>query len=374
MHGSSIGYLSPPIATPLQRWLDSLGFKNSALFRAEATANYELLRIEDKTFTRIRDASPTLLSAIAKLQWPIFRITVPTKAFGIIPHFAIVAHEIGHALHDRVTWDLTGFDNEVQQLLARISAKIGRPLSFQDQRTLQKIFLGWFQELASDAFALLLTGPAIFFSLCDFFQLLGNGYGLSQTHPANDLRRKAVFQQLEDTTTGLSFVEVFERHTEHKLDETINSGILIPTPATADIFNDLRGGGADDGTAAIMSELHASMPLLVPIIYTQARDHLTATAPQTIYTSKQFDADLASHLKPMLAVIPPIESLVGLKTIPTDFSSILNVGWATLLTKLDEFRIVTDENREWERMEALHSLLEKAVELSEVKRLWESAQ
>jgi hypothetical protein len=247
-------------------------------------------------------------------------------------------------------------------------------LSIQDQRTLQKIFLSWFQELASDAFALLLTGPAIFFSLCDFFQLLGNGYGLCPTHPANDLRRGAVFRQLEDSTNGISFVKVFERHTGQKLDETFNSGILIPAPTTADIFNDARGGGADDGAAAIMSELHGSMSHLVPIIYSQARDHLIRTAPQAIYDSNQYDDDLTRHLKPMLAVIPPIESLVGGKTVPTDFASILNVGWVTLLTKLDEFRIVTDGNGTWERMEALHSLLEKAVELSEVKRLWESAQ
>jgi hypothetical protein len=373
MQGSSIAHLSPPIAAPLQRWLDSLGFKNSALFRAEATANYELLRIEDKTFTRIREATSTLTSAINNLKWPIFRITVPTKAFGIIPHFAIVAHEIGHALCDRVIWDLSGFAVEEQKLVARISSKTGAPITAQHQGTLQKVFLSWFQELASDAFAFLLTGPAIFFSLCDFFQLLGNGYGLCQTHPANDLRRRAVFQQLIDASAGPSFAEIFERHTGEPLVETFNSGILIPTPTTAEIWNDVRGTGADDATAAIMSELHGSMPHLLSIIYTQARSHLIATAPIAIYTVEQYDADLTSHLKPMLAAIPPIESASGDGTVPTDFASILNVGWATLLTKLDDFRIATDGNDYWERMEALHNLLEKAVELSEVKRLWESA-
>lgn len=373
MYGSSIAFLSPPIATPLQRWLDTLGFKNSSLFRSEATANYELLRIEDKPFTRIREANPTLTSAIKNLNWPIFRITVPTKAFGIIPHFAIVAHEIGHALYDRVIWDLSGFAGEEQQLLARVSSRTGAALTPQLQRTLQKVFLSWFQELAADAFAFLITGPAIFFSLCDFFQLLGNGYGLCQTHPANDLRRSAVFRQLEDASSGRSFAQVFERHTREHLDETFNSGILIPTPSTAEISNDLRGAGADDGTAAVMAELHSSMPYLIPIIYTQARNHLITTAPSAIYTVEQYDADLTSHLQPMLAAIPPIESPSGEITVPTDFACILNIGWATLLTKLAEFRIATNENDNWERMEALHSLLEKAVELSEVKRLWESA-
>ncbi len=75
----------------------------------------------------------------------------------------------------------------------------------------------------------------------------------------------------------------------------------------------------------------------------------------------------------MLAAIPPIEYRVDAQTIPAHFETILNVGWVTLLTKFDEFRVSTDGNTNWERMEVLQSLLEKAVELSEVKRLWESA-
>lgn len=372
MHGSSIAHLSPPIATPFQRWLDTLGFSNTAIFRAETVANYELFRQDEKPFTRIRNPAPSLVAAIGALKWPLFRITLPTKGFAIIPHFAIVAHEIGHALCDRVNWDLSAFVPEEKPLIDRVEAKIGHALTPESQTFLQKAFLHWFQELASDAFAFLLTGPAIFFSLCDFFQLLGNGYGLSYTHPANDLRRRAIFKHITDLDSGSSFATVFHKHTGFQLDETFNSGILIATPSKSDIWSDVRAGGATDYAAAILSELHESAELLIPIIYKQAREHLLAVAPATIYTPQTYDEDLGSHLKPMLAAVPPIESAQGANLVAARFSSILNVGWVTLLTKFDEFRIADEGQGNWERMEVLHSLLEKAVELSEVKRLWES--
>lgn len=375
MQGSSIAHLSPPITTPFQRWLDTLGFPNTAVFRAETVANYELFRQDEKLFTRIRDPAPSLVTAIGALKWPLFRITLPTKGFAIIPHFAIVAHEIGHALCDRVNWDLSAFAPEQKPLVDRVEAKTGHPLTPESRAFLQKVFLHWFHELASDAFAFLLTGPAIFFSLCDFFQLLGNGYGLSTTHPANDLRRRAIYKQLTEEISGSSFASVFQKHTGHQLDETFNSGILIPTPAKPDIWSDIKNSGASDFSAAILSELHESADLLVPIIYKQAREHLLAVAPETIYTPQTYDEDLEVHLKPMLAAIPPIESAQGdtHTQVAAQFSSILNIGWAVLLTKFDDFRVAGEGGENWERMEVLHSLLEKAVELSEIKRLWESA-
>lgn len=254
----------------------------------------------------------------------------------------------------------------------RVEAKVGRQLTPESLTTFQKVFLHWFHELASDAFAFLLTGPAIFFSLCDFFQLLGNGYGLSFTHPANDLRRRAIYRQLTDASSGMSFAAVFNKHTGLQLEETFNSGILIPTPPKADIFSDIKNSGAEDFSAAIVSELHESVDVLIPIIYTQARNHLLAVASQTIYTPQTYDLDLEAHLKAMLAAIPPIEAAQGNAHIAAQFSSILNIGWVTLLAKFDDFRLTADGTENWERMEVLHSLLEKAVELSEVKRLWES--
>jgi hypothetical protein len=358
---------------PLQRWLDDLGFKNSTFFRAETVANYELFRFDEKVFTRIRNPSAGMTAAINAINWPLLRITVPSKAFAILPHFAIVAHEIGHAICERVNWDLSGFQPTEQLLIGRISARLSTtPLSAQSVGILQQIFISWFHELASDAFAALLTGPAIYFSLCDFFQLLNNGYGLCSTHPANDLRRTALSQELTNNASGESYADVFHRHTGKVLTENFNSGILVSTPNKVDIYNDLRSIVVDHTSAVIMSELHESMAFLIPTIYAQARGYLQNSAPHSIYSPAQYELDLSTHLEPMLGAIPPIEAPVAGTNAASEFATILNVGWATLLTKLGDFRVVPDGATDGDRLETLHSLLEKAVELSEVKRLWEA--
>ncbi len=93
-----------------------------------------------------------------------------------------------------------------------------------------------------------------------------------------------------------------------------------------------------------------------------------------IYTVDKYDKDLAAHIRPMLLAIPPIESGVKLtERQAAAFASILNVGWAVLLTKLGDLQVrVGDDPLQAERLEKLHGLLLKAVELSEARRAWES--
>jgi hypothetical protein len=53
-------------------------------------------------------------------------------------------------------------------------------------------------------------------------------------------------------------------------------------------------------------------------------------------------------------------------------ASILNIGWATLLTRLDRIpdKGGTAGLSDARRFDQLHQLLLKAVELSEARRLW----
>ena len=112
MEGSSLQELPYPIVYPLQRWFDTLEIKNKIIFRAELVANYELLEVTSEHFLRIKEQfrSATLNAAIEKIEWPLLRVTVPSKAFSSISHMAIVAHEIGHALYKEIAWTKLGAD------------------------------------------------------------------------------------------------------------------------------------------------------------------------------------------------------------------------------------------------------------------------
>lgn len=379
LRGAGTDELPYPLVPPFQRWLHALGLDNTAIFRAEAVANYELVKISASNFKRIRDPSRSLQDAIGQITWPLLRITVPSKAFAIIPHFAIVAHEIGHALVERVPWDIAAFARaEEKNLFNRVALRLGQ--STLDRSTSEILFASfgsWFQELASDAIAHYLTGPAIFFSFADFAQLLGGGYGSSVTHPPHDLRRRILYRQLKKGG-GRGFAAVFRKYGGVALSEDFNSPLLAKTPSADEVFKDALSGALrrvyDRQTAAVVAELHSSIGALTQYIYPQAEQYLRSSAPKLIYTPANFAADLKHHLAPMLAAIPPVERRVGRsKQGPTDFASILNVGWVTLLTKLGKLRVATENDTERDRLESLHGLLLKAVELSEIRREWEAA-
>src|SRR5260370_26844418 len=70
------------------------------------------------------------------------------------------------------------------------------------------------------------------------------------------------------------------------------------------------------------------------IVYSHVHQYLKDNAPDALYSSDRYDLDLTNHLQVMLGAVPPIEagSLEHGKT-PTDFATILHVGWAVLLTK-----------------------------------------
>lgn len=235
------------------------------------------------------------------------------------------------------------------------------------------MFSRWFEEIASDFVAFCVTGPAIFFSLSDFFQLVGGGYGLSDTHPSSHLRRKLLFSNLQHGGDE-SFCAVFQRYTDLALSEDFNSPLLMETPPKEKLFPELVSKFNDPGPAAVLSELHDFMPLVSPLIFTQVMEFFNKNAPQAIYTPTMYQRDLQMHLSAMLAAIPPIEAGHKLnERIPTDFSSIINVGWVALLTKLPELRVKTSEDPFGaEKLERLHGLLLKAVELAEARRRWDN--
>lgn len=375
MRGATAADLPYPIARPLQRWFDQVGVDRDAFFRAEAVVNYEIRPQPQREFNGIKNQSPSLQKAIADIKWPVLRVTVPAKAFGILPHYAIVAHEIGHALYPKITWNITPDPQALAALIQGIRTRLNVTVLNANARTLlQKTYLSWVEELAADAIAFRLTGPAAFFSLGEFFELLSGGYGLGIYHPANDLRRKILFDRIS-AGQGLTFADIFRKHTGQELTEDFNSSLLVATPDKNQIFLDLYATYSDTEVAAVLSELHDFIPSIVDQIYVRVDDHLQTNAADAIYSVSRFNDDLTKHLEAMLVAIPPIEDRVqGALPLPTEFASILNVGWVVLLTKLRELRVKTRsaDALSYEKLERLHGLILKAVELSEARRQWEA--
>lgn len=378
MRGSSIEDIAYPVVPGLQTWFTNLGIQNDTFFRAELVANYELKTFIEDEFKSLRGKSDSLQKAIDDINWPIYRVTVPSGAYAILPHLSIVAHELGHALYKNINWDLTDFNtHELGNLRTRIATRIGTtlPLDPQVENALKQTFSNWFEELAADAFAFFLTGPAIFFALSDFSQLLGGGYGISHSHPTHTLRRKILFDEL-NKDDGASFAAIFRSYTGLNLTEDFNSVLLLPAPDTDTVYNALIRdvNGYNPRFCAVMAELHDSMQRVEQVVYDGVRTYMRDHAPEAIYTPQKYRNDLKEHFHAMLAAIPPVERGQDLgQKESVDLSSILNIGWTTLLAKLGELRVRTESDSFDElKLERLNGLLLKALELSYAKRQWDS--
>jgi hypothetical protein len=373
MSGADVSELPYPLVRPLQRWFDNLGLSQDTLFRTELVENYELRKFDRAIFSGIRDPAPSLVDAINKTKWPMLRVTVPGRAMGIIPHFAIVAHEIGHAMMPQI--DLNPVRAVVRSETAAIMGRLATLGVSSPTRPvfLQEVLLSWIEEFAADAFAGFLTGPAAFFSLSEFLQLARH-HGICDTHPSNELRRGALFREM--ATGSPSFGDVFKKHTGIELIAEINSSLIVAAPAEAEIMQDMIDDGHTREESAAIAALHGSMDRIAQATYGSVRAFLNQNVSNLIYTASTYDADLTNHLPALLAAIPPIENGLEItQRTPCDFASIINVGWVVLLTKLDELRVRTKtvDMLGPEKVERLHDLLLKAVELSEARREWESA-
>ena len=381
LEGAGIDDLPYSVIQPLQRWFDDLKIDGDTFFRAKMDINYEVESIDEKHFKRIRNPSNALSNAIAAISWPIHRITVPKKAFSILPHFAIVAHEFGHLLYDKTSWNddiANHFKKEEKNLIKRIRIRLSKSvLTKEDIKEYNKILARWCEELAADAFAVTLTGPAIFFAVSDFFQLFANSHGLSKAYPANEFRRGVLFKQMLYKKNSESFAEIFNEFTGQELTVKFNSE-LVSTPSSDELFTELsKNKDYTKTAAAIIAELNTSISEVVEVIYQNVRDYIQKNVPKSLYSAEIYRKDMKDHFEGMLNAIPPIESGNSLSERKSaNFSSILNIGWAVLLTKLPELKLRTDEMEDFgaEKLERLHDLLLKAVELSEAKIIWEEVK
>jgi hypothetical protein len=93
------------------------------------------------------------------------------------------------------------------------------------------------------------------------------------------------------------------------------------------------------------------------------------------YPAEQYAEDLRLHLENLRNVIPPFETPGELTTRrPTDLATIMNVGWflAAFCPATLRVRNAGESGRHGQLLTVLDDLILKAIELSEIQRLWVS--
>lgn len=372
MAGSDADHIPHQVVAPFQRWVNALGITNTIFFRAEHEANYELWSIE-YDIDNINGATDSLRRAGKSIKWPLLRVTVPDQALGMLPHFAVVAHELGHAIEDRIQVEFGKYDVQWQEFINRLVARIGS-VSADDILDSKEILSDWITEVKSDALGFHISGPAFFFALAGFLEISGHGYGVSETHPPSETRLRLLTEHL--AAGDMSFSDVYRDELGIILEFDMLSPNVLRLPADDILFAELSTAiGAKH--AAICVSLIPFVNHIASDIYKSVRRYLRVSRRgQMIYSPAQLELDLQRHLDALCALIPPIEFESNGTRQATSLASILNVGWATLLAKLDNIPPALDGrgDRAASRMERLNELLLKAVELSEARRLWDDHQ
>ncbi len=372
LDGADADQIPHQIVKPFQRWVDGLGISNTIFFRADHVANYELARFHlDKSLYSVNNPAPSLIAALKAVEWPFMRLTVPSQALGMLPHFAIVGHELGHAIQDNIvlpsgTLDLTPFHTTLDARLMKecIVRTIDTDLMAQE------VLTSWAQEFKSDAVGLLVAGPAFFFALGGFFEIAGGGYGISPSHPPSELRRQLVLARLRAGSPSHS--DVFEEVTALRIEEDINSPHVERLPDHDTLFSDLKTKYGTEHAAICVAMLTIAEPM-GDALFTAAEVVLKRDSAAMLYAPNRLRADLEDHLEPLCALIPPIERRDGATVEATSLAGSLNVGWAALLTRLDRIKVDIAPNGDPDtpKMEKLHELLLKGVELAEARMTWD---
>ena len=372
--GADAGQIPHQIVAPFQRWVKDLGITNTIFFRAEHLPNYELATFDyGKEVARINKPSTSLIESTSKIDWPVLRVTVPGQAMGMLPHFAVVGHELGHAIQDRIIIDMAKHALADAACIKAIDARLRANSSFfgTDERVRASgILLNWINEIKADAVGHYLSGPAFFFAICGLLELSGRGYGLGATHPPSTLRRRLLLTYLSKGSP--SFVDIMQADAKFTLDEQSNSPHLNKCPAGDTLFNELLPAlGLID--AAICTELIPFLEIIAPDIYDESMKVVSGISPQLIYNAENLRQDISIHLEPLLNLIPPIEYSLEDRTYSSSLATILNIGWVALLTGVHSIPVASNDlvGIDALRMERLHDLLLKAVELAEARTLWD---
>jgi hypothetical protein len=380
LEGSEADQIPHQVIGPFKRWVKGLGITSDIFFRADHVPNYELATYGyiETLAAQLNNPSPTLISAVAEVKWPFLRITVPSRALGMLPHFAIVAHELGHAIQAQVTPDLSCFTASEQDSVRRTTERLandGITFGLQHQVQRQQILARWQNEIISDAIGYYVAGPAFFFALGAFFELLGGGLGIGLSHPPSIIRRKLMVDRLRSGVP--SHASVFEGATGLAIEENMNSPHLAALPPPDALYAALKGNlqaPMHPVLAAICVELVPLIDAIATAFYDEALTVLQTINPEMVYTAARLDADLAHHLEPLCQLIPPIEERNHGVPKAATLSGILNVGWAALLARLQRIPSAAEPSAGGDtaqKMERLHELLLKAVELSEARQTWE---
>lgn len=366
VEGSDVHRSPGQLVPTLRRYTQSILPTSEIVVSSKPELNYSIQDIAGPL--RELFAGTSLEASCKLLPELLFMLNIPSAESGQILIHGVLAHELGHALYNRreIAKDLLpkiSFDEDLVKNVAKAmfdnQQKQGNPtpeLRLRKQVT-QEItgrVNGWLKELSSDAIGIRLFGPALFLAeahLLISFRPMDKG---TATHPPSRLRVRLMIRMLKQLYT------VDKWHSELQAFSKAWDEVSADHIPWFNSYDQVALETISDTVLDLISEASAA-----------------ATSSLLCYSSDRFNRDVSELAPLFLNYIPPGETGADGRGTPAAMASIINAGWHVYLCSFEAFRKSLHSNDSDTRFAAaakLHELVLKALEISEIRTMWEEAK
>ena len=330
-----------PIRRMLSRQLGRVGRVRRTRFdfivKASRAYNYMIWPIDDEIKRVFLEARYPGL--IANLPTPFFIIECPISERRNIPIHCIFWHEVGHVWY------------QSSSLPERLLPIVHAPSDSMDQKLIKA---NWAEELAADAIALCLLGPAYLFSLIYFAGPYCSMSYPSRSHPPDGVRIQFLCNMLLSSYRqgGLGYKDGLEGPNRKYLEQwqSYTSG----TPS---------GSSATGPFRPVASSIISALPRIM-----KETKLLTG---RYRYNPQAYKHDVPELCKNIADGIPPNEIIRDSKSgkpIVARAESILNAGWSYLISGDLRYSKLLGIDDRWKITNRLFDLVSKGLEYSEMQR------
>lgn len=307
-------------------------------------------------------------------------------------NLVILAHEIGHLIDQiRQLYKQLTFELEKESYNKSFEEVCGSPMRAKaggaktDQLTFEDVFTraalepqfraqciavatNWIREVIADLLAIHAVGPSYFFA---FSELLAHGAQEnrpSESHPAPCFRLNMLLDELSFmgyfSAPGARAEGAEDKSKEQRSDQSRVAALLLASRArvVSELPTTSYKGIMDVSQKTIEKYLDQIRSLVRPSI-----------SPYS-YTADKYQREVPLVIDALAQGIAPIEAFVNGKFQPNSIPAILNGGWEIYKSDIRSFYARFRDNVPMqERLSNFNQLLFKAIEASEVVRLWQKA-
>lgn len=372
---SSVENIPAEAIKPIDRMVKHLFADAEIIVQGTADLNYFYLEIGQYIRTMFTTVGLPLLLDQQAIPDEIFLIGICTNPpNGILTH-CVIAHEIGHALYEKleidkllipmIIYDEKAVSQWIDQIISLWAsdqeAEAPSQVALEQSREfvdiaaragIQAVAARWVRELFCDVVGVGLFGPAFICSISLFTMPGSDPSHCSETHPPDSMRTRLCLRALFNKKTGFAYI---------KDDDDLVTAMTAPWSTYVQEHN------SAPGAPNLSITFKAVTRISIEIIKLAKR----SIGPKNIFSQKLFAywvSDLAARI---VAGLPPNEvRRAGLGFEVATFPAIMNAGWYVYLFQLPELHHQMPAFKPAELKSRFYGLVSKGVDAAELQGQW----